>query len=527
MHSGNIENYNFTHGLHRNMITGKWFPLHPHTLGRALTHDEMDYNVLYSQQTLAGWRIFGQNDDLTLSDNELTKSLVFWKISETDVDYARYVEAGYSVDQYIWITPTYDCGDFIILNESTTDAELSNICDNFVINSSSTSPTTDGCDLFGITNETATNAVFVAPDPTATPVPTAAEVPPTATPEPTAAPVPTATEVPPTATPEPTAEPTTFSNMIFAPAFNFNGQWWSTESYGPGIDPADSGQPVPPYANMIYIDYYDNTPGNISALTFRNEVNAVNPPTSFTGWSPYKFFGTGTHWSEQNAFKLQSISDLAYTKRHDPNTVGFPLNVTASGGLSYPGGGIGQLEVGMQIYGSNGSSVYPSNLYGTGALLVSQTEGGPYSSDPSQVWELPQGSFQEEVKDMQRNGTSLRYVIYENWIVKRIVDVAPSSSAIYPMLGFYDNRDWETLVDNWFATNSTCSNGLGVPTEVTKFIYRKLQAAGMWPYGSTYGSLQGLGEAHRTRHTLWKYVNEYGGTLDTALLEEFKIDQGC
>lgn len=168
MHSGNIENYNFTHGLHRNMITGKWFPLHPHTLGRALTHDEMDYNILYSQQTLAGWRIFGQNDDLTLSDNELTKSLIFWKISATDTDYARYVEAGYSVDQYIWITPTYNCGDFIILNESTTDAELSNICDNFVINSSSTSPTTDGCDLFGITNETATNAVFVAPDPTAT-----------------------------------------------------------------------------------------------------------------------------------------------------------------------------------------------------------------------------------------------------------------------------------------------------------------------------------------------------------------------
>ena len=152
MHSGNIENYNFIHGLHRNLINGKWFPLHPHTLGRPLTHDEMDYNLLYSQQTVAGWRIFGQNDNLTLSDNELKKSLIFWKISADDVDYARYVAAGYTVDQYIWITTT------------------------------------------------------PAPEPTAT------EVPPTATPEPTAVeptatPEPTAVE--PTATPEPTAvEPT-------------------------------------------------------------------------------------------------------------------------------------------------------------------------------------------------------------------------------------------------------------------------------------------------------------------------------
>ena len=105
MHNGNIENYSFTHGLHRNMVNGKWFPLHPHTLGRALTHDEMDYNLLYTQQTIAGWRIFGQNANLTLSDAELTKSLIFWKISINDTDYNRYITAGYTVNQYIWITP--------------------------------------------------------------------------------------------------------------------------------------------------------------------------------------------------------------------------------------------------------------------------------------------------------------------------------------------------------------------------------------------------------------------------------------
>lgn len=160
MDIGNIESYSFLHGLHRNMVTGKWYPLHPHTLGRPLTHTEMDYNLLYSQQTLAGWRIFGQNDDLTLSDNELTKSLIFWKISVNDTDYDRYIAAGYSSGQYIWITPTYDCNDFYIDFEDSTDAF-------------------DPCGGFIITLASTTNAGI--PGPTATPLPTSTEVEPTPT----------------------------------------------------------------------------------------------------------------------------------------------------------------------------------------------------------------------------------------------------------------------------------------------------------------------------------------------------------
>ena len=208
MHNGKIENYNFVHGLHRNMITGKWFPLHPHKLGRALTHDEMDYNLLYSQQTIAGWRIFGQNEDLTLSDNELGNHLIFWKISENDLDYQRYVSAGYSAGQYIWITPLFDCDDFVILSESSSKTSLDQ-CDNFTIQLVSTTDAIDACASFGVTEEGSTLAIYATPVPTATatPEPTATEVPPTATPEPTATatPEPTATEVPPTATPEPTA----------------------------------------------------------------------------------------------------------------------------------------------------------------------------------------------------------------------------------------------------------------------------------------------------------------------------------
>jgi len=139
MHNGNIENYNFLHGLHRNMITGKWFPLHPHTLGRALTHDEMDYNLLYSQQTVAGWRILGQNEDLTLSDSELKLSLIFWKINVADPDYDRYVSAGYTDDQYIWITPLWDCDHFHVTAGNTVDT-VERDCSGFIISVSSTSP---------------------------------------------------------------------------------------------------------------------------------------------------------------------------------------------------------------------------------------------------------------------------------------------------------------------------------------------------------------------------------------------------
>lgn len=230
MHNGKIENYNFVHGLHRNLITGKWFPLHPHQLGRALTHDEMDYNLLYSQQTIAGWRIFGQNEDLTLNDNELGNHLIFWKISENDLDYQRYVSAGYVKDQYIWITPLFDCDDFVILSESSSKTSL-DPCNNFTIQLVSTTDAIDACASFGITEEGSTLAIYATPVPTATatPEPTATEVPPTATPEPTATevpptatpvatvvatpiptatPEPTATEIPPTATLVPTATPT-------------------------------------------------------------------------------------------------------------------------------------------------------------------------------------------------------------------------------------------------------------------------------------------------------------------------------
>ena len=255
MDIGNIENYNFIHGLHRNMVNGKWYPLHPHTLGRPLTHSEMDYNLLYSQQTLAGWRIFGQNNDLTLADNELEKSLIFWKISTSDTDYDRYVAAGYSSGQYIWITPQYDCNDFYVSSASKTDA-IDN-CGGFIITLASTTNATQvpdptataiqptptaissgsgsGDGGAGLPNPTATLDESIRPTPTATldesirPTPTPTSD--AGIPDPTATPIinPTATAIlDPTATPDesirPTATPDNILNYEFMVCFNPGGK---------------------------------------------------------------------------------------------------------------------------------------------------------------------------------------------------------------------------------------------------------------------------------------------------------------
>ena len=126
-HIHTIEEYQFTHGLHRITSTGKYLVLHPHFLGRPLTHEEMDYNLVYAEQTLAGFRIFGSNVDLTLSDDDLGLSLLFHKVSTSDSDYARYSAAGYTEGQYIWIpdccgTPV-DCSNFQVVSVTSTDSD--------------------------------------------------------------------------------------------------------------------------------------------------------------------------------------------------------------------------------------------------------------------------------------------------------------------------------------------------------------------------------------------------------------------
>ena len=144
MHLTKIEEYNFTHGLHFNNQTGEYYSLNPHTLGRALTHEEMDYNLIYQKQTLNGFRIAGSATDLTLTANDLGFTLVYAQISTGDADWNRYQTAGLFDGQFVWVpkalatttttttlAPSYDTftasaanvneGDTVSFNLTTTN----------------------------------------------------------------------------------------------------------------------------------------------------------------------------------------------------------------------------------------------------------------------------------------------------------------------------------------------------------------------------------------------------------------------
>jgi len=102
MHLEKIEDYSFDHGLHLNAVTGEYSSLNPHTLGRPLTHTEMDYNLLYQKQTLMGFRIVGSNSDLTLNSSDLGRILELGTISNTSPSYGTHIAAGLFDNQQVW-----------------------------------------------------------------------------------------------------------------------------------------------------------------------------------------------------------------------------------------------------------------------------------------------------------------------------------------------------------------------------------------------------------------------------------------
>lgn len=108
--SQRVELYNFNHGQHRDLSTGKFLPLQPNKLGRPLTHEEMDYNMDYMEQTLAGYKIYGSNVDTTLSGNDVDKVLQLHRITPSDnINYTgeftfdKYISKGFSNGDYVWI----------------------------------------------------------------------------------------------------------------------------------------------------------------------------------------------------------------------------------------------------------------------------------------------------------------------------------------------------------------------------------------------------------------------------------------
>ena len=177
-HIHHLEEYQFSHGLHRVLTTGKYVALHPHLLGRPLTHEEMDYNLVYTEQTLAGFRIFGSNQDISLSDDDLGKSLLFHKIASSDADFARYTSAGYTEGQYIWIPDCcgtqVDCSTFQVVSISAIDSGGQDDCISFTVDNI---VATDSDGSENVVTPTPTATQNVTPTPTATqnvtPTPTA------------------------------------------------------------------------------------------------------------------------------------------------------------------------------------------------------------------------------------------------------------------------------------------------------------------------------------------------------------------
>ncbi len=99
-----IEEYSFSHNSHFDAATGQYSLLLPHDLNRPLTHDEMDYNLLYHKQTHLGYKIFGSGVDQTLDFTEdVDKVMKFHKIQASDENYTSYINAGYTEGQFIWI----------------------------------------------------------------------------------------------------------------------------------------------------------------------------------------------------------------------------------------------------------------------------------------------------------------------------------------------------------------------------------------------------------------------------------------
>ena len=126
MHFDKIEDYSFSHGLHFNPNTGEYHSLNPHDLGRPLTHEEMDYNLIYQKQTLNGWRIVGGNDDFTLKQSDLGKVLKFHEIANTDDDFSRYSTGGLFVNQRVWVPADLavadPCAGFQVINSGATNS---------------------------------------------------------------------------------------------------------------------------------------------------------------------------------------------------------------------------------------------------------------------------------------------------------------------------------------------------------------------------------------------------------------------
>ena len=87
---------------------GKYNPLYPGELGRALFHPEMDYNLDLIGQVIHGFRVMGSNNDGTINANDDVEKVLKLYIVTSDDD--ALIEAGALVGDRVWVPVTVSTG---------------------------------------------------------------------------------------------------------------------------------------------------------------------------------------------------------------------------------------------------------------------------------------------------------------------------------------------------------------------------------------------------------------------------------
>ena len=281
MHFEKIEEYSFDHGLHFNNVTGEYNSLNPHNLGRPLTHDEMDYNLLYQKQTLNGYRICGSNNDLTLALTDLGSRLEFTQISNLDADWPRFQAAGLFNGQFVW-NPVAGA----LPNTTTTTAAPT---------TTTAAPTTT---TIAPTTTTAAPTTTTAAPTTTTLAPTTTTEAPTTT---TVAPT-TTTAAPTTTTATPTytvsiyadvdpslivgSHPFTSAPITSGSFYTIPGPTWSVTGYSfAGYDTYSGASNSPQYAPGDVITITNNT-SLWAKYTVTPTTTTVEPTTTTTTAEP-------------------------------------------------------------------------------------------------------------------------------------------------------------------------------------------------------------------------------------------------
>ena len=231
----------------------------------------------------------------------------------------------------------------------------------------------------GLAYPTTTTTTTAAPTTTTTLAPTTTAAPTTTTAAPT-----TTTAVPTTTS---TTTQLVYNRLVMSNGFGFNGAHWQTANNGGS---------------------YDNTPGALNRFAFAQTLTNGLLDTTL----------------------IQNLLDDAYVFEQDPQIFTWPqLTLVAYGGATYIGSGIGQVQVGQQLY--DGTTTNPwtndtSSGFQAGAAQVSLIQGGE-----NYVQQASDDTLQnEENRDWQQNGGTVRVIAWDdNGIITDVQDfTVPLSS---------------------------------------------------------------------------------------------------